>query len=235
MQKLAARCLVGFFGFLLAFLFVQDVLTIVNEIHTICSSLEYEKLDNGFYDSTIVVVSASHASEMGQTVDLLNHCSCSKTFHRIPNKTETCNIDSFDYYDVNIPNKLAINTSGNSKPFRYSVIESPRDFTNGENIKLSCSSDFELLFTYIFLPITYESITHFENDGHIGEFFDGHFASRPKVIVSGGQSILIKLESTVFRDTAVYIGKGLEKMHFSFDIWSSSCFHRVFLESGTTS
>ena len=165
MSKLKARLLVTFFASLLAFLFVQQLVGIVEQA-SIISSLQFKKVGKGVYDGSSFYVNACRFSDCKLFENLNESCVCLKKYQNFPNVTEQCRSDlvsfyfhysNYDYYygyyydnyyydyehynyemNYNHDKLFGSNISNSAFLVRISSFEAPMNFGDGEYIELTC-------------------------------------------------------------------------------------------------
>ena len=204
MEKTTAKILVMFFGSLLVLLLTHEIYTLVLSITDILSSVEFNQVENGFYESIVLAVSAK-TIKSSQPILLETSCNCSVELHNTDVNSRKCRIFSAPF--PSDPNYIIKTILTNSTYLSASAIEGPRDFGKGEFMRMTCSTEDYANFGILILPLTFDRT--FELLSHTDtavQFFDTHFRTRPQRILSGGQNILITMSSLIMQDQKGFVG-----------------------------
>lgn len=97
MNKVLARVLLLFFGALLTFLLAQDIRSLIDQISTVYSSLRYEEVEKGIYDSSIFILTCYGLPNF-EFISLENVCNCSRRFHDNLDIAKPCRSFTVEYY-----------------------------------------------------------------------------------------------------------------------------------------
>ena len=90
MKKSLALVLVLSFSGMVTALVIQSILELLADISNKPSSVSFEEIENGIYDSSVLLVAA-----FGHSVDLSvnsTNCSCYRIFQNILEKDEICEV-----------------------------------------------------------------------------------------------------------------------------------------------
>ena len=200
MKKSVAKCLVLFFASLLVLLLVQEILTTMEQVSNVFSSVEFSEVKNGLYESSIFLVAVKTVKNLKPLL-LDYYCNCTKKFSTSYGDDlklhQPCKQFSGPFpNDINYVRK---ETMSNSTFFLLTLIECPMDFERGEFIHVLCHFPESNILATTTFPLNFDQGVQALADTKLGMMFaDKYFKTRPQKLLSGGQKILFKLSSQVF-------------------------------------
>ena len=200
MKKPLAITFVVICGVLLGGIVVQDVLSVLEEVTTDFSVMEFEETPNGSYAGSILIITAYDMSaSMEFTVPFLHYCNCSRKYFEDGRREESeCRLVQISaLYDTLLKNGTVIKLKTTTV-----LVENPQSFRRQESLSMECATPEIFLFSFITLPIPFDSIFALMQDLDAGiEYFETHFFSRPYTYLSSGRFSLIQLSEKQFADS----------------------------------
>ena len=97
MNKTMAKVLLSFFAILIAFLLAENIISVVDQISTVYSSLLYQKVEIGRYDSSIFLLTGFGLPNL-EVISLQTVCKCSRKFHESPEVSKPCRSFTVEYF-----------------------------------------------------------------------------------------------------------------------------------------
>ena len=197
MNKIVANCLVLFFAGILALLLVQEILTVVQKVSQVLSSVEFTEVKNGVYESSIFGIVIKTVQHLRPLL-LDEYCKCSVKSFKIEGTSKPCKSIS-----APIPNNPIFmkETMINSSHFYVTLIEGPMNFERGEILHVSCYFPAPNTLGTAIYPLNFDRGVKLLSDVKSAAlFFDKYLKTRPQTILSGGQKILFKLHSVFLQE-----------------------------------